>query len=67
MEVTVNGTTRIVEAASPDVAALIRALGLEGKRIAVERNDEIVPKSRYGDTRVQAGDKLEIVAAVGGG
>ena len=67
MEVTVNGVARIVEAASPDIAALIRALGLEGKRIAVERNGEIVPKSRYGDTRVQAGDKLEIVAAVGGG
>jgi len=67
MEVTVNGAARIVEAASPDIAALIRALGLEGKRIAVERNGEIVPKSRYGDTRVQAGDKLEIVAAVGGG
>ena len=67
MEVTVNGATRIVESASSDIAALIRALGLEGKRIAVECNGEIVPKSRYADTRVQAGDKLEIVAAVGGG
>ena len=66
MEVTVNGAARIVEA-SADIAALIRALGLEGKRIAVERNGEIVPKSRYGDTRVLAGDKLEIVAAIGGG
>ena len=67
MEVTLNGTTRIVEASASDIAALIRALGLEGKRIAVERNGEIVPKSRYGDTRVLAGDKLEIVAAIGGG
>jgi sulfur carrier protein len=67
MEVTVNGATRIIEASATDIAALIRALGLEGKRIAVERNGEIVPKSRYADTRVLAGDKLEIVAAVGGG
>jgi sulfur carrier protein len=67
MDVTVNGATRFVEASAPDIATLIRALGLEGKRIAVERNGEIVPKSRYADTCVLAGDKLEIVAAVGGG
>ena len=67
MNVTVNGATRTVGAASADVATLIRLLGLEGKRIAVERNGEIVPKSRYAVTRVQAGDQLEIVAAVGGG
>jgi len=67
MEITVNGSTRIVDVPSPDVAALVRALGLEGKRIAVEKNGEIVPKSRYGDTPVLAGDRLEIVAAVGGG
>jgi len=67
MEVTLNGTTRIVEASASEIAALIRALGLEGKRIAVERNGEIVPKGRYAETRLLAGDKLEIVAAVGGG
>ena len=67
MEVTLNGATRIIEASASDIAALIRALGLEGKRIAVERNGEIVPKSRYAETRLLAGDKLEIVAAVGGG
>ena len=67
MEVTVNGATRLVEASASDIETLIRALGLEGKRIAVERNGEIVPKSRYAETRVLAGDKLEIVAAVGGG
>jgi sulfur carrier protein len=42
-------------------------LHLEGKRIAVEMNGEIVPKSRYAATRVAAGDQLEVVAAVGGG
>ena len=67
MEITVNGSKRSVDAAAPDIAALVRALGLEGKRIAVERNGEIVPKSRYGDTPVFPGDQLEIVAAVGGG
>ena len=67
MEITVNGSTRIVDVPSPDVAALVRALGLEGKRIAVEKNGEIVPRSRYADTPVARGDRLEIVGAVGGG
>jgi sulfur carrier protein len=67
MEVTVNGSARNVDASSADVATLVRLLGLEGKRIAVERNGEIVPKSRYAETRIVDGDKLEIVAAVGGG
>ncbi len=40
---------------------------LEGKRIAVERNGEIVPKSRYAETMLVDGDTLEIVGAVGGG
>ena len=40
---------------------------LEGKRIAVEKNGEIVPRSRYADTPLAAGDRLEIVGAVGGG
>ena len=62
-----NGERRIVDVASHDIATLIRALGLEGKRIAVEVNGEIVPKSRYADTRISSDDKLEIVAAVGGG
>ena len=67
MELLVNGTTQRLDPAPATVADLVRALKLEGKRIAVERNGEIVPKSRYGDTRVAAGDRLEVVAAVGGG
>jgi thiamine biosynthesis protein ThiS len=66
VQVTVNGTARTVEAPT-SLAELVRMLGLEGKRIAIERNGEIVPKSRYATTRVDAGDRLEIVAAVGGG
>ena len=49
------------------VAELVRELALQGKRVAVERNGEIVPRSRHGDTRLAAGDRIEIVAAVGGG
>ena len=66
MQVIVNGTPRAVEA-PVTLAELVRVLGLEGKRIAIERNGEIVPKSRYAATWVDADDRLEIVGAVGGG
>jgi sulfur carrier protein len=66
MLVTVNGSTREVEAPG-SLIELVRSLGLEGKRIAIERNGEIVPKSRYAKTIIDSGDRLEIVAAVGGG
>ena len=49
------------------IADLVAALALAGKKIAVERNGEIVPKSAHGATMVADGDRLEIVAAVGGG
>ncbi|MEX1074087.1 MAG: sulfur carrier protein ThiS [Burkholderiales bacterium] len=49
------------------VAELVRSMSLAGKRIAVERNGEIVPKSAHGTTLVTDGDRLEIVVAVGGG
>ena len=49
------------------VAALLEARGLAGKRVAVERNGEIVPKSRHAETALAGGDQLEIVVAVGGG
>lgn len=42
-------------------------LGLEGKRLAIERNGEIIPRSLFTETSLSAGDKLEIVGAVGGG
>jgi sulfur carrier protein len=50
-----------------DVARLLQALELAGKKVAVERNGEIVPRSRYADTPLADGDRLEIVVAVGGG
>ena len=66
IEVSVNGEPRRI---LPDatVAALLDEMQLTGKRLAVERNGEIVPKSRHEATTLLAGDKLEIVVAVGGG
>jgi len=49
------------------LAALLGELGLAGKKIAVERNGEIVPRSVHGATVLGAGDRLEVVVAVGGG
>lgn len=49
------------------VAALLDARGLTGKRVAVERNGEIVPKSQHTAVTVADGDRIEIVVAVGGG
>ena len=63
---TINGEARQIKD-SPTVAYLIGELGFAGKRIAVERNGEIVPKSRHAETALAEGDKLEIVVAVGGG
>ena len=67
MQLTVNGTLRTIDRPLLTVADLVRELALEGKRIAVEKNGEIVPRSRYADTSVDATDRLEIVGAVGGG
>jgi sulfur carrier protein len=67
MDLVINGEARRLDPAPATVADLVRALSLEGKRIAVERNGEIVPRSRYAQTKVTAGDRLEVVAAVGGG
>ena len=64
--ITVNGAARPFDPGM-SVADLVRDLALEGKRIAVELNGEIVPRSRYAQTRLAAGDRLEIVGAVGGG
>jgi sulfur carrier protein len=66
LELKINGEIRqFPEALS--VAGLIDQLGFAGKRIAVERNGEIVPKSQHAATQLASGDQLEIVVAVGGG
>lgn len=66
IDIFLNGEPRQV-AAGQTLAGLIEQLGYTGKRIATERNGEIVPKSQYADTLLAAGDRLEIVVAVGGG
>ena len=63
---TVNGETRAFEGVA-DLAALVAALGLDRRKVAVERNLEIVPRSRYAQTSLAEGDRIEIVAFVGGG
>ncbi len=67
--VTLNGESRVFEApaAAFSVSALLAALGLETKKVAVERNEEIVPRSRYAETWLASGDSLEIVHFIGGG
>ncbi len=66
MQISLNGEFRQLPDAS-SVAALVELLGYTGKRIAVERNGEIVPRSQHGAAVLAAGDQLEIVVAVGGG
>lgn len=66
IRITVNGNARAFERPL-DVSALLATLELAGKKVAVEKNGEIVPKSAHGSTLVLDGDRLEIVVAVGGG
>jgi sulfur carrier protein len=65
--ITVNGAAYTCRSASRRVSDLVRDLSLEGKRIAIERNGEIVPRSKHAETVLVDGDKIEVVAAVGGG
>lgn len=66
MRLTVNGEERSFEGVAT-IAALVAALGLETRKLAVERNLAIVPRSAYGATALADGDLIEIVAFVGGG
>ena len=62
----INGAPREFPVAMT-VEGLVAELGVAGKRIAIERNGEIVPRSQYGAVQLADGDKLEVVVAVGGG
>jgi thiamine biosynthesis protein ThiS len=67
---TLNGESRVFQ--GPDsgpisVTALLTTLGLDTRKVAVERNEEIVPRSRYAETWLASGDALEIVHFIGGG
>ena len=65
MRLTINGEDREVSAI--DVHSLVGELGLDPRKVAVERNLEIVPRSTYADTPVMDGDRIEIVTFIGGG
>lgn len=66
IDIVINGETRtIVEGTT--VAGLIGELGLADRRVAVERNREVVPRAQHAQTVLAAGDRLEVVTFVGGG
>jgi len=65
-EIVVNGETRTVEPGTT-VAGLIGLLGFADRRVAVERNREVVPRAHHAITELAAGDRLELVTFVGGG
>ncbi|NML25798.1 sulfur carrier protein ThiS [Zoogloea dura] len=66
LSLTINGEARVL-AGPATVASLLDEMGLAGKRLAVERNGEIVPRGLHATTGLADGDRLEIVVAVGGG
>ena len=66
MDLIINGEPQ--QLAEPlTVATLLETRGMAGKRVAVERNGEIVPRGRHAETPLADGDQIEIVVAVGGG
>jgi sulfur carrier protein len=66
MEILVNGAPRHYDR-EITIAALLEELGCAGRRVAVEVNRDIVPRSGYAERRVRPGDRVEIVQAIGGG
>ena len=66
IDVVINGQSRTVNAGTT-VAALIGELGLGDRKVAVERNREVVPRASHATTVLADGDRLEVVTFVGGG
>ncbi|MDA8420766.1 MAG: sulfur carrier protein ThiS [Pseudomonadota bacterium] len=66
MKILLNGSEKVLDAA-PSVASLLHDLGLTDRRVAVEVNHEIVPRSRHADCVLQDNDRVEVVVAIGGG
>jgi sulfur carrier protein len=66
MLITLNGEERRIDGVA-DIAALVAELGLDTRKVAVERNLEIVPRSIYAETPLAEGDRIEIVTFIGGG
>ena len=66
MKLLLNGEERDI-AGIVNIADLVAALGLDARKVAVERNLEIAPRSTYADTALADGDRIEIVTFIGGG
>jgi len=66
MQIQVNGEPRKV-AEGATLASLVADLALEGSRYAIEVNEELVPRSEHAGYRLQPGDRVEVVQAIGGG
>jgi thiamine biosynthesis protein ThiS len=66
LEITVNGEARAAKPGAT-VVDLLRDLGLDSGRVAIERNLQILPRPQWPETQVQPGDRYEIVQFVGGG
>jgi len=66
IDVVINGQSRSIEEGTT-VSVLLTLLGLGERRVAVERNREIVPRAEHATTILAAGDRLELVTFVGGG
>jgi sulfur carrier protein len=67
MNITINGNAKQFDSENMTVSALVLTLNLTAKRLAIEKNGEIVPRSQFDAVSINDGDKLEIVGAVGGG
>ncbi len=66
MQIILNGTPREIDEGTR-LVDLVQSLGLTGRRIAIEINAVLVPRSQFAEHRLAAGDKVEIIQAVGGG
>ncbi|MGY0505139.1 sulfur carrier protein ThiS [Luteimonas sp. e5] len=66
MEIELNGERRQLEG-TPTIAELLHSEHLAERRVAVEVNGEIIPRARHAEHRLAAGDRIEIVHALGGG
>jgi sulfur carrier protein len=62
----VNGNPQTLPEGS-SIETLLEQLKLSGQRIAVEHNEDVIPRSEYAQTALQAGDRVEIIRAIGGG
>ncbi|MBY0356129.1 MAG: sulfur carrier protein ThiS [Rickettsiales bacterium] len=67
MQLTINGEMRSVPDSTHSVADLVLALKLDMRQVALERNQEIIPRSLYAEAPIADGDRIEIVSFIGGG